>query len=184
MKLCKILLLATMLTAGAPLSAASADEGPGTLTLESADEVSASEVRYVVRLTYIGDGHPARDATVTATAIDAEGSAQTPIPMTVADQDGRYEGTIAFPSSGEWTVRFTAVLPPATLDQLQTIAAPATTTTSKPATTTTTVASGPIDNEATSADGDGGGLPWFVYPLALFGVVYAGTRFVARRDRS
>lgn len=182
----KALLLAVALTVASP-GAASADEGPGALTLEGTDEVSASEVAYVVRLTYKGDGHPARDATLTATAIDADGASQTPLAMTVVDQDGRYEATIAFPSPGEWTVRFTAVLPPATLDQVQTIEAPTTTVTELPVTeaptTTEPPATEPKDDERASDADDDGGLPWLVPIGALVVVGTAGAWFVARRIR-
>lgn len=108
---------------------AAAHEGAGRLALEQSTVMSDSQVRYVVRLVSVSDGHGAPNATVTATLVAADGTRQTPVPLAAVDEDGRYGATITFPAPGSWTVRFTAVKPPAVLEQPTTIAAPVTTTT-------------------------------------------------------
>jgi hypothetical protein len=172
-----------VLAIGVWATPAAAHEGPGTFAVETAELASDSEVRYVVRLTYIGDGDPASDSTVTATAIAPDGTAQTPVPMAAVDQDGRYGATVSFPSAGEWTVRFTSILPPATLDRPQVIEQ--TTTTADRETTTSVAADDdPTDASADTTDDDDG-LPWPVIGLVAAGVVIAGLGVaVVRRRRS
>lgn len=126
---------------------AAAHEGAGGLTLEQSIPVSDNQVRYVVRLVSVNDGHGAVKATVTATPIAADGKAQTPVPLAEVDEDGRYGATVTFPAPGAWTIRFTAVKPPATLAQPVTIAAPTTTTTTAPPTTTTSSVPAAKDTE-------------------------------------
>lgn len=164
--------------------AAAAHEGSGVLTVETAD-ASGTGMRYVVRLVWENDGHPAADATLTATPIAPQGAAGTPVTLQPVDEDGRYQGTVAFPSAGDWTVRFTSVTPIATIERLEqieptTTTTSVTTTTTTPATTTTNsiprttsapttdvdgVASGPID--------DDGGITGFVVAGALVALVFA-----------
>lgn len=171
-----------------PATGASADEGPGTFALETAEPLTTS-VRYVVRLTFTGDGHPARDATVTATAIDSDGTARTPVAMPPVDRDGRYEATVTFPAPGEWTVRFTAVLPPATMEQPQTITAPPSST---PESTTTTPISDATETtnepestaEETSGSSDDEGFSWPFFGIGIVAVVAVGARVLARRAGS
>ena len=129
-----LLALGVAWTAGA--SPAAAHGGEGQFTVE-AREPQASGVRYVVRLVWTDDGHAALDATVTATAIDAAGTPQTPVTLNPLDQDGRYAALVPSPSGGAYTVRFTAVTPEATTEVTQQPPTPTTTATTEPAPTTT-----------------------------------------------
>jgi len=107
---------------------AAAHEGEAVIAVETVEPTDLS-VRYVVRVTWSNDGHPATDAVVTATAVAPDGTQTTPVTMTPIDADGRYEGTVEHPAPGAWTVRFTVVEPPGTLDHPVELAAPAPTTT-------------------------------------------------------
>lgn len=108
---------------------AAAHSGQGQFAIETA-EPTATGVRYVVRLTWVGDNHPAIDATVTATPIDPAGTAGTPVAFTPADQDGRYRGDIPLPAPGRWVVRFTAVTPAASTEVTRDVTLAASTTSS------------------------------------------------------
>jgi hypothetical protein len=131
-----VLLCAALATAlGAP--SASAHEGEGILEFDAQPAAPGLSFPYVVRLTWADDGHPAVDATVTATAFDPSGAPQTPVLLEEQGDDGRYAGTVTFPSSGAWTVRFTAVTPSATLEVTQEVAEPPPSTTTSGVTTTT-----------------------------------------------
>jgi hypothetical protein len=112
---------------------AAAHEGEAVIAVEAVEPTDLS-VRYVVRVTWSNDGHPATDAVVTATAVAPDGTQTTPVTMTPIDADGRYEGVVEHPAPGAWTVRFTVVEPPGTLDHPVELAAPAPATTA-PATT-------------------------------------------------
>ena len=120
--------LATAHLGGVGLGVAAAHDGDGVLVVESQGPANDRSVPYVVRLTWENDGHAAIDATVTATAVAADGTPQTPVPMEAIDEDGRYSATLTYPSSGRWTVRFTSVTPTATAEVAEEVA-PATTTT-------------------------------------------------------
>lgn len=113
-----------------PATPANAHEGTGIVTVETAMETPTG-MEFTIRLTWENDGHPAADATVTATAIDPSGEPTTPSPMTPIDDDGRYRAVLALPTPGTWTVRFSTISPTATLEvpQLITAAEPAPTTT-------------------------------------------------------
>lgn len=160
---------------------AAAHEGEGQFAVE-AEEPAADGVRYVVRLTWVNDNHPAIDATVTATPIDPAGTAGTPVALSAVDQDGRYQGVVALPTPGTWTVRFTAVTPAATAEVIREVTAPTTTT------PTTTTAEPPTTTEAaapvSSSDGDDGGSGRTVFfavaALAVGGVAL----YLLRRRRS
>lgn len=154
---------------------AAAHEGAGGLALEQATPVADNQIRYVVRLTSINDGHGAVNATVTATIVAAGGAAQTPVPLTAVDEDGRYAATLTFPGPGAWTVRFTAVKPPAVLEQAATIAPPTTTSTAVPTTTTTSPGSGDDPGQELPGGGSGGsGKGPLVAGLLAAGAVAAG----------
>lgn len=176
-------LAAFALTAAiAPVS--SAHEGEGTIEVLAAEPAAPLEVAYRVRLTFTEDGHPAADATVTAVAERPGAAPTTPQPMTATGEEGVYAATVRFPDAGQWTVRFTAVTPEATLERAETVAPPPTTTTTTSTTTTTT------EPPATTAPtprldrGDDGGVP--LLPVALGGValaVAAGVLTARRRRR-
>lgn len=103
-----------LLGAASPVSA---HDGAGAFAVESNESTEQGGVRFVVRLTYLDDDHPANDATVTATTMAEDGTTATPVPMTSVDDDGRYEVTLPPPGTGTWTVRFTSVSPGANLEQ-------------------------------------------------------------------
>ena len=124
-----VVLLALLVT-----SAAHAHEGQGAIEVITADATAPLQIEYRVRLTFVSDGHPESNATVTVVA-ERAGTALTPQPMPPTGEDGVYAATVAFPSPGSWTVRFTAVKPPATLERLESVAAPPTSL--RPTTTAT-----------------------------------------------
>ena len=78
-------------------------------------------------MTWANDGHPATDATVTATGIAPDGTQLTPVPLAPADDDGRYAGPVDYPAPGGWTVRITAIEPTGTIEQAQEVTATAAT---------------------------------------------------------
>lgn len=156
-----LLLLTASIVIGAA-SPAAAHEGNGILTVESQAPAGDRAVRYVVRLTWADDGHPALGSTVTATPIAPDGEPQTPVTLDAADEDGRYTTTFTFPTPGDWTVRFTSVTPTGSIEIAEVIASQPTSTTA-PVTTTTAAGAGKDDpgsddatNESSSPD-DGGG---------------------------
>ena len=144
--------------------AAAAHEGQGQFAVETT-EPEADGVRYVVRLTWVGDNHPAIDATVTATPIDPTGTAGTPVAFSAVDQDGRYQGVVPLATPGTWTVRFTAVTPPATFETTREVATttPSTTTTEPDDQPATTEAAAP----ASATDRDDGPSAGMVVPVVV-----------------
>ena len=97
-----------------------AHEGYGVLIVEGRHPTGPTDVHYVVRLTWSGDGHPADPATTALTASIV--GPQGPLPPVVLqpwDADGRYAGTLSFPAPGVWTVRFSAAMPATQLDSLE-----------------------------------------------------------------
>lgn len=141
---------------GLSASPAGAHDGDAVFAVEATEPQADGSVHYVVRVTWADDGHAAADATVNAIPIDGAGAAQTPVPMTAVDQDGRYEATVTFPSAGAWTIRFAAINPEGTFEQAQEVAEPATTTTAADTTTTaagneTTTSAATEDTETASA---------------------------------
>lgn len=157
-----LLALATIAGTARP---ATAHDGPGTFAVES-DTPTGTRHDYVVRLTWDNDGHPAaQDTTVTVTAVAPDGTAQTPLPMTSVDADGRFEAGLDLAEPGRWTVRFASVEPTAKLDVPIEVTAPTTTEapTTTASTTTTTEATDDaeaVDTESAAArsDDDGGGI--------------------------
>lgn len=158
------------LSAAAP---AGAHEGGGTLVVEQVHPAGLS-VHYIVMLTWNNDGHPAADATVTATAIGPDGQGQTPVTLAPSGAgDGRYAGAVEFPSAGEWTVRFTSIEPTGSAEQAQAVVEPTTTTAATPTTgeggeaggTTTSQAGAALADDGTGAsaaqsdEDDGSGMP-------------------------
>jgi len=111
--------LALGLTAGP----AGAHEGDAVLTVEAVHPAGLS-IHYIVRVTWANDGHPATDATVTATAVAPDGTQLTPVPLAPADADGRYAGPVEYPAAGTWTVRITSIDPTGTIEQPQEVTAP------------------------------------------------------------
>ena len=171
-----------------PASPAAAHEGGGTLTVESAESTDSGSVRYVVRLIWNNDGHPAAaaDTTMTAVPVGADGTAQTPVTLDPVDDDGRFAATVEFSSPGAWTVRFTAITPEATLEVPQQIDPPPTTTsTAAPSTTSseagvpTTATDAPEDEDE---DGEASKAGTIVF-VAVMLVLAAGAIALGRRQR-
>lgn len=184
------LLAAAVLAAaalGGVTASVAAHEGEGTIEVVMAEPSGPLAVTYRVRLTFVADGHPAGDATVTAVAQRTGAGSTTPVTMTPGTDAGIYEGTVTFPDAGDWTVRFTAVTPPATLERTETVTSPPTTaspsttagssaTTGRSPTTAT-----PPDTEEADDDGDGPPLAPFVVS-GIIGVAVA-LILVSRRRR-
>jgi hypothetical protein len=184
--------LLVALAAGAPPAAA--HEGEGALALQVADPPAPTgpgSVRYQVLLTFLNDGHPAPDATVTAVAEQSGATGRVgPLTMAPGTAEGTYEATVAFPSAGTWTVRFTAVTPPALLELAQevqpaasvatTSAAPTTSAADTSAATTSTIF-GPTSGGAEGGDEGGddeGGSSWL--PIAVAVLIAAAVSMGAR----
>jgi hypothetical protein len=106
----------------AAASPAAAHDGTAVISAES-QTIDGMSVDYVVRAVWDNDGHAAADATATVVAESPSGDRVGPVPMEPTDDDGRYAATVAFPSPGDWNVRFTVVTPPGTLEITQTIPA-------------------------------------------------------------
>jgi hypothetical protein len=155
-----VALLATALglalaAAAAPWAApAGAHEGDAVITIEAAHPAGTS-VHYIVRVTWENDGHPAVDATVTATGVAADGTQLTPVTLTPADSDGRYAGIVAYPSAGAWTVRVTSVRPTGSVERAEQVTAPATTVPADDASDATTGSGGDDEGFAPADDGTG-----------------------------
>lgn len=173
-----------------PASPAAAHEGGGTLTVESAEPTDTGSVRYVVRLIWNNDGHPAAaaDTTMTVVPVGADGTAQTPVTLEPVDDDGRFAATVEFSSPGAWTVRFTAITPEATLEVAQQIDPPPTTTsTAAPSTTSSeagvpTTATDAPEDEDEDEDGEASKAGTIVF-VAVMLVLAAGAIALGRRQR-
>jgi len=173
---------------------AGAHEGPGILVVES-DTPTGTSHRYVIRLTWENDGHPAaRTTTINLTPMAPDGAAQTPVPMTAVDDDGRFEATVDLAQPGAWKVRFTALNPSANVEVDVEVAPP--TTTTAPTTTTTTeppVITEPadeVDTEEASAtqddpgsDSTSGGGPIVIGVLVVIAVAAGAALAVAYRSK-
>lgn len=141
------------LLAGAP-APAGAHDGDAVITVEAAHPAGTG-VHYIVRVTWQDDGHPAADATVTATAVGTDGTQLTPVTLTPSDSDGRYAGVVDFPSPGSWTVRITSIDPTGTLEQAQEVAPPPTTAPAEGGSEVTT-GQGETDDDSGFAPADDG----------------------------
>jgi len=120
----RIAAISAAVTALAVLSVSSAaahereenHEGYGVIAVEGRHPVSPGAINYVVRVTWSADQHAASDAGVTATAISPLGVQSAPIALQPIDLDGRYGGTVVFPSGGAWTVRLASATPAGSVD--------------------------------------------------------------------
>jgi YtkA-like len=195
------------LALGFAAAPAGAHEGDAIVTLEAAHPAGLS-IHYFVRVTWENDGHPANDATVTATAIGPDGTQLTPVTLTPADDDGRYEGVVDYPAAGTWTLRLTSIDPTGTLEQTQEVAAAPATEPAEDASEVTTApdggfapaddgtgdtgeagdAGGSGDDAAAAADSDGGsdsGMPvYLIVAAAAVAVIGVATAVnIVRRKR-
>lgn len=125
LRLLAVLGAALMLGLGFAAPPAAAHDGEAVVVIEDAHPAGTS-VHYVVRVTWADDGHPAADATVTATGVGADGTQLTPVPLDPVDGDGRFAGVVEYPAPGSWTVRVTSIEPTGSAEQAQEITAPAT----------------------------------------------------------
>jgi hypothetical protein len=144
------------LGSGFAASPAGAHEGDAVVTVEAVHPAGLS-MHYIVRVTWANDGHPAADATVTATAVGSDGTQLTPVALAPADDDGRYAGVVDYPSAGSWTVRITSIDPTGSIEQAQEVTAPPTTAPSDESSEVTT-GSGESEGDATAAT-EGGFAP-------------------------
>ncbi len=172
------------------IAPAAAHEGGGTMTVESAEPTDSGSVRYVVRLIWNNDGHPAAaaDTTMTAVPVGADDTAQTPVTLEPVDDDGRFAATVEFSSPGAWTVRFTSITPEATLEVPQQVDPPSTTTsTAAPSTTSSeavvrTTATDPPEDENKDEDGEASKAGTVVF-VAVALVLASGAIALGRRQR-
>jgi hypothetical protein len=118
-----LLATAVLVLAGAA-PRAGAHEGDAVIEVEHA-EPSGLTVHYDVLVTWADDGHPAVDATVTATALGADGTQVTPVTLAPTGTEGHYAGAVEFPSAGSWTVRVTSIKPTGTIEVDREVTAPA-----------------------------------------------------------
>lgn len=100
-------------------AASPSHDGYGVIDLEGRHPAEGGTVHYVVRVTWSEDGHPAEGSTVTAALLDAFGNTLSTVTLDPMDADGRYSGTVAFPTEGLWTVRFTSSVPAGSLDVVE-----------------------------------------------------------------
>lgn len=114
-----------LLLAGAA-APAGAHEGDAVIEIEQTHP-SGTSVHYIVRVTWENDGHPAADATVTATGVVASGEQLTPVTLDPVDDDGRYAGVVEYPGRGSYTVRITSIDPTGTVERSETVTASAST---------------------------------------------------------
>jgi hypothetical protein len=180
----------TLLAAGAP---AGAHEGDAVIQLQAAHPAGSS-VHFIVMVTWENDGHPAVDATVTATALSMAGEQLTPVALAPEGAEGVYGGAVEFPSAGLWTVRFTSIDPDGTLEEVEEVNVAPTTapdgdgsevtvgTEADPGFAPEEDGTGPsaADDEAAAAD-DGGGDGMSVWLIALAAVVAVGGAIAAVR---
>ena len=129
---------------------AAAHDGDAVITVEAAHPAGTG-IHYIVRVTWQDDGHPAADATVTATGVGPDGTQLTPVTLPPVDDEGRYAGVVEYPSPGAWTVRITSIDPTGSLEQAQEVTAPPTTA---PADGGSEVTTGAGEGQA---DDEGGG---------------------------
>jgi len=112
-------LILMMIRPAAGAEGAPAHEGYGVIDIEGRHPAADGSIHYVVRVTWSEDGHPADGTTVVATLLDAFGTPLSSTTFAPVDADGRYAGTVTFPSDGLWTVRFTSSLPAGSIDAVE-----------------------------------------------------------------
>jgi hypothetical protein len=189
-------LLVTLVTAllafGAWASPAAAHDGEAVVTVEQAHPEGLG-VHYVVLVTWADDGHPATDATVTATAVSPDGAQLTPVTLNAVDGEGHYAGVVQYPNPGAWTLRVTSIEPTGAAEQAQDVAAVAPTPPPDEGGEVTGEAEGgfaPADDDAGDAAADEGGsdddeMPVYLIVAALAVVVIGAVTAVniIRRNR-
>jgi hypothetical protein len=171
-------------------SPASAHGGDPVITVDQVHPGQGS-THYFVRMTW-EDGDPITDGSLTATPIAPDGT-EGELVVLESSGDGIYQGAVTMDSPGTWTVRFTTVDPPGSIETTQvvegpttTTAAPTTTTTAAPATTAPTTTAAPVEDAATTNDDDSdddssSALPLILGGLVLLAIVAGGAYLLTRR---
>lgn len=176
-------------------SPASAHGGDPVITVDQVHPAQGS-THYFVKMTW-DDGDPIADGSLTATPIAPDGT-EGELVVLETTGDGIFQGAVAMDQPGTWTVRFTTVEPPGSLETTQVVEGPATTeaptttavaettspTTAAPDTTeapadTGEVATGTTDEE--SDDDSSSALPLILGGIVLLAIVAAAIYAVTRR---
>ncbi len=186
-----VALLAGLLGLAVVAGPAAAHGGAGTLeVLATEPQADGASVKVTVQLSFVADGHPADDATVTVVG-EREGVAGadfTPVTLTASGPEGQYTGVVPVPAPGNWTLRVTSVEPPATATTQVSVAGTAGTVGSSSApSTTATPEPAPATTAPPSSGEDDGGGPSPVLVAAVVGAVAGGvTAYAAgvRRRRA
>jgi hypothetical protein len=144
-----LLIAAGVVLGGALPAAAHGDDGVFAGT--EATPGSGLSVNVRARLVYANDNEPAPGAFVVVDAVDAAGMSTAPELLT-DNRDGTYQGVLALPAPGAWTVRFQSMTPNATAEVAFTAPAPV-----GPTSAPTTTATGSTRNGSGNGDEDGGG---------------------------
>jgi hypothetical protein len=155
-----------------------AHDEAGRITVASAQPAGVNVVDFEVVLTYSGDREPVEGATITVSAERTDVLPVGPFEMTPGDEPGRYRATVAFPSPGKWSVRFSSVTPFVTLEWTQEVGAGATTVLLEATTSST-----PTSVSTTGADGGLGAAGVAAIAAALL-VVLGATVWLMRRGRA
>jgi hypothetical protein len=96
-------------------------DGYGVVAVEGRHPTGPQEIHYVVRITWSGDGHPADPATALTATVVGPGGPLPPVALASQDADGRFQGRVAFPGPGVWTVRFSAPHPQTTWETVEAV---------------------------------------------------------------
>ena len=177
-------------------SPASAHGGDPVITVDQVHPAQGS-THYFVRMTW-EDGDPITDGSLTATPIAPDGT-EGDLVVLESSGDGIYQGAVAMDGPGTWTVRFTTVDPPGSMETTQvvegpttTTAAPTTTTTAVPQTTAPATSEQTVTTQDTTADEAAAGdtesdddsssaLPLVIGGIVLVAVVAGGAYLLTRR---
>ena len=176
-------------------SPASAHGGDPVITVDQVHPAQGS-THYFVRMTW-EDGDPITDGSLTATPIAPDGT-EGDLVVLESSGDGIYQGAVAMDGPGTWTVRFTTVDPPGSMETTQvvegptTTAAPTTTTTAVPETTAPATSEQTVTTQDTTADEAAAGdtesdddsssaLPLVIGGIVLVAVLAGGAYLLTRR---
>ena len=175
-------------------SPASAHGGDPVITVDQVHP-GAGSTHYFVTMTW-DDGDPIADGSLTATPIAPDGT-EGELVVLETTGDGIYQGPVPMDAPGTWTVRFTSVDPPGSIETTRVVEGPPTTeaptTTAASETTSpttaapdTTEAPGDTDDETAandeeSDDDSSSALPLILGGIVLLAIVAAAVYAVTRR---
>lgn len=142
--------VAAMLTAFVSSGLAQAHGDDGVIEVTAATPGAALTITYDILLTYLNDGDPAEDATVTVAADGSDGVTVGPIQLTPTGQPGHYGAAVTFPAPGIWQVRFSSLSPLALLERSETIEPDIPSTIAVTSTTTSATTTSPSTSTAGS----------------------------------